>query len=116
MRRGNWDQGTVPDGSVGGVAQVAATNSSLDKPEVRGIISPVPCSLFPVPCSLFPVPCSLFYSYLSASIGSRLAARMAGIMPLTKPVMARIPVATITEIGEMISRISALSAFFARAL
>ena len=45
---------------------------------------------------------SLFYSYLSASIGSRFAARMAGIMPLTSPVTARIPVATITEVGEIL--------------
>ena len=49
-------------------------------------------------------------------MGSRLAARMAGIMPLTSPVMTRITVATITEVGEMRSWMSASVAFLAMAL
>ena len=42
-----------------------------------------------------------FHSYRSASIGSRLAARIAGIIPLTRPVTTRIAVATSTEFGEI---------------
>ena len=53
--------------------------------------------------SLFPIPYSLFYSYLSASIGSRFAARIAGIMPLMRPVTTRMIVATITDDGEISS-------------
>jgi len=49
-------------------------------------------------------------------MGSRLAARMAGIMPLTRPVMTRMIVATMTEAGEMMSWISPFSACLARAL
>ena len=44
-------------------------------------------------------------------MGSRLAARMAGIMPLTRPVMTRITVATISDEGVMMRRMSAASVF-----
>src|SRR5580658_5574871 len=56
------------------------------------------------------------YSYRSASIGSSLAARIAGTIPLTTPTNANIPVATTRIIGDKISRMSAASACFATAL
>jgi hypothetical protein len=56
------------------------------------------------------------YSYRSASIGSRFAARMAGIMPLITPTTARITIATIRTMGETTSRISPASACEASAL
>ena len=55
-------------------------------------------------------PLNLRYSYLNASIGSKFAARIAGIIPLTRPVTIRIPVATTTDMGEISNRISASSA------
>ena len=48
-----------------------------------------------------PIP-SRRYSYRNASIGSRLAAFIAGIIPLTVPTITRITVATTTLFGEMI--------------
>ena len=49
-------------------------------------------------------------------MGSRLAARSAGIIPLTTPTIARMVVATSRIIGETIRRMSAASACLASAL
>src|SRR5580693_4594205 len=46
------------------------------------------------------------YSYRSASIGSRFAARIAGTIPLITPTKTRITVDTSRIIGETISRMS----------
>lgn len=56
------------------------------------------------------------YSYRSASMGSRLAARIAGTIPLMIPTTPRMLVATSRIIGETIRRMSAASACFAKAL
>ena len=73
-----------------------------------------PALLSTVHCALITMPPP--HSYLSASIGSRFAARIAGIIPLTSPVIIRIAVATTTEVGEISSWISAFSACFASSL
>ena len=49
-------------------------------------------------------------------MGSRFAARIAGSIPLITPTITRITVDTTRLSGEMISRMSAASAFFASAL
>ena len=49
-------------------------------------------------------------------MGSRLAARSAGTIPLITPTTARIDVATIRIMGDTISRMSAASAWEAMAL
>ena len=63
-----------------------------------------------------PILPGMTYSYLRASIGSRLAARMAGTIPLMIPTTARMPVEISRIIGETTSRISPASACFAIAL
>ena len=59
---------------------------------------------------------SFHYSYRSASIGSSLAALIAGTIPLTTPTTAKIPVATNRIMGETINRMSPASACLAIAL
>jgi len=59
---------------------------------------------------LWPSRCSYGHSYRSASIGSSLAARTAGNMPLATPTKPRIVVAMRTVFGETSSRISPASA------
>jgi len=69
--------------------EVVGSGPSIDQPPPRPLLSSggEPAfldtgSLFPVPYFLFPIPCSLFpssYSYRSATMGSTLVARRAGM-------------------------------------
>src|SRR5208283_6238157 len=84
--------------------------------EKRGLVPRVRVRLLDANLGTAQAKSALPYSYLSASMGSRREALMAGSIPLTSPTNVRMMVAMTTMDGSMISRMSAASAFLAIAL
>src|SRR5208283_1661214 len=84
--------------------------------EKRGLVPRVRVRLLDANLGTAQAKSALPYSYLSASMGSRREALIAGSIPLIRPTNVKMTVATNTIVGSMMSRMSAASAFLATAL
>src|SRR5271156_121634 len=84
-----WIRGTRErlEGEAGGIPHLAKNERGVGHPAlVTGIEAKRACAC---------------YSYRRASTGTKLAARNAGNMPLTRPTTPKIIVATMTVLGEI---------------